>query len=1099
MQIRFFLLCIFLFYTTDFTLFGAENRKDAISQIKEIKQENLAPGIIIEPPVDSTNENGRRVLIPVNLRIEPIAEIILICESSNPLEGVVENNRLLFNSANWNQTQYLSVKGIDDNSVDGDQTFAVKIEVTSSKDMGYARLPIQQIQIVNKDNDKAGFIVKTVKSITKEAGDKAAYTIRLTSKPVADVIIPIFSNNKREGIPGVDKLRITSENWDKEQLVSVSGKDDNIKDGSVTYKIVHGAAFSDDLEYRGKKPDDVSLINHDNDSAGIDFTVSNNITSEKGEESHININLNSEPVGEVLITATVSDLSEANVTPTQLVVNSRDWNVRQKFRIIPRDDLIDDDDQAYTITLSTRKSADKVYSSLSDQEIRMLNRDNDEANLVIVKYEDNTTESGKSGKIGIKLNSQPRSTVWLRLQSSNPQEGRLLLNELVFSENDWYQEKMVTVVGVDDKQADGSQVYSIIITPSAGSDAKFASLQPTHIRMTNTDNEEVGVTIKKSRESTSEDGETVFLSFALNVQPDFPVTIKLFSSDINEAMVQPAQLIFHPSNWNIPQIAVVTGQADGMVDGDKPYFISTSIDSEDKKITSNPPKIKLINIDTNSYSILVNSQADKTDEAGGVVSLAVRLNAQPTGQLQIEIESSDLTEGIPIPSQILFNRNNWNILQHVDIKGIDDDIKDGDIPYQIRLVVKNQEESGFESLMPVIIPIINTDNDNEGVTIRPINQFTSEDGETGKFAIKLNSEPTSSVIFIFTCSDVTECEMIDYHAAFFPNNWNKEQIISIKGVEDYTVDGDQEFYVSSLGAISKDTNYNKYPFRQIKFINRDKNRAGFSLGELKNRASEDGDSASFSLRLTSTPQSEVRLRMESSDESEGEIFPPYLVFTRENWNEDHPVTVIGKKDDIKDGDQDFDIIFPPAESEDSNYSGLFPEPLRITNRDSMRLALGLTLTQLKIQGELKNSIDDSTVIGLTAGYVMTRNIDFDLVYLQSNNTGSRTVNKYNLSNPMEYTLNYSALSLGGKYSFLKSLFSLYSKAGLDISFWELQSTNKLTRAEESNSGTSLGAYVGIGSDITFFGLILAGIDGSYHYMTRGLGNIQFTLSLKYPI
>ncbi len=1099
MPTKFFLLCIFLFFFIDLPATNAENHNDAIIQLREINREKPVPGILINPRGVSTSENGTIVSVALRLKTRPIAEIVLGCTSSNLQEGIVEDKELIFNPENWNQTQLIRVKGVDDHRIDGDQHYFLMINVSSHGDLEYDRLPDQPVTMVNKDNDKAGFIIQTVKSTTTETGESAGYMIRLTSKPSSDVIIPVSSTNIREGIPEVEIIRLTPENWDIKQSVSIEGKDDNISDGPVVYEITHGEAMSDDLEYHGKKVPAVTLTNLDNDTAGIESVVQSRLINENNGNSYIYINLSSQPMDEVIVTATSSDLSEADVNPSHLVFDTENWINRQKIRVIAREDMIDDDDQEFTITLSAHKSRDMGYASIPGQVIRMINKDKDRAGLVIVKYETNTSENGKHGKIGIKLNSQPCAKVQLYFESENQKEGRLLLNELTFTDKDWFQEKIITAVGVDDKKSDGNRPYTITISSPDTLDLKYSKLQPVHILMVNLDNEEAGFTVTKNGDLTREDGETVLLSFVLNAQPDASVKIGLISSNLKEATIQPFFLVFEPSNWNTPQIAIVTGQADDSVDGDKPFTIEISIESTDKKFTTKPTKINLTNIDTNSYRLLVNILENKTSEVGGKARFMVNLNARPDRQLQIDFRSSDSTEGIPVPSHILFNRNNWSIPQIVEITGMDDDVKDGDVSYQIEASVKSSEESIFADLEPVNIGVINIDNDEEGVSVRPINSSTSEDGEIGKFAIRLNSAPTSSVVFIFACSDPTECEMVDYHAAFFPENWDKEQIISVKGLKDQTVDGDQGFYVSSLGAISRDSNYSRFPFKRMKFTNRDKDRAGFSIAELKSQSSEDGDVASFVLRLTSIPESMVKLEMASSDESEGDIFTPHMVFTRENWNDGYLVEVIGKEDEIMDGDRDFNVIFAPAESKDSQYNGLHPETIQITNRDSMRLTLGLTLTWLMLQEELKTSIDDSTATGLTAGYVISRDLDLDLHYLQALGTGSRTVNKYSLSNPMEYTLVYSALSLGGKYTFMKSVFNIYAKTGLDVSFWELQSNNKLTRVKKSDSGTSMGTYVGIGCDITLFGFIFMAVDGSYHYLTRGLGNTQFTLSLKYPI
>lgn len=101
--------------------------------------------------------------------------------------------------------------------------------------------------------------------VTTESGGTAAFDVILDSQPVADVTIGISSMDSSEGTVDPISLTFTPANWDTPQTVMITGVDDTVEDGDVTYTIVTLPAMSDDPDYNGLDADDVSVTNVDND------------------------------------------------------------------------------------------------------------------------------------------------------------------------------------------------------------------------------------------------------------------------------------------------------------------------------------------------------------------------------------------------------------------------------------------------------------------------------------------------------------------------------------------------------------------------------------------------------------------------------------------------------------------------------------------------------------------------------------------------------------------------------------------------------------------------------------------------------------------
>jgi hypothetical protein len=87
----------------------------------------------------------------------------------------------------------------------------------------------------------------------------------LNRAPTDPVIIWVRSANSGEGVVDVEELIFTSQNWNQARTVNVTGVDDSIRDGNVTYDIELTLDPNSDETYLGLDPDDVQVTNQDND------------------------------------------------------------------------------------------------------------------------------------------------------------------------------------------------------------------------------------------------------------------------------------------------------------------------------------------------------------------------------------------------------------------------------------------------------------------------------------------------------------------------------------------------------------------------------------------------------------------------------------------------------------------------------------------------------------------------------------------------------------------------------------------------------------------------------------------------------------------
>ena len=114
-----------------------------------------------------------------------------------------------------------------------------------------------------------GFTISTISGNTTEAGGIVNFTVKLASKPTANVTIGVSSSDTTEGTVSPSSLTFTPVNWDTTQEVSLTGVDDSIIDGNQSYTIILAAAVSDDSDYNDLDPNDVTAINENNEPSQL--------------------------------------------------------------------------------------------------------------------------------------------------------------------------------------------------------------------------------------------------------------------------------------------------------------------------------------------------------------------------------------------------------------------------------------------------------------------------------------------------------------------------------------------------------------------------------------------------------------------------------------------------------------------------------------------------------------------------------------------------------------------------------------------------------------------------------------------------------------
>ncbi|SHJ79019.1 conserved repeat domain-containing protein/gliding motility-associated C-terminal domain-containing protein, partial [Arenibacter nanhaiticus] len=294
-------------------------------------------------------------------------------------------------------------------------------------------------------------------------------------------------------------------------------------------------------------------------------------------------------------------------------------------------------------------------------------------------------------------------------------------------------------------------------------------------------------------------------------QPTSNVVFDIVSGDPSEGTVGPSSLTFTTANWDTAQTVNVTAVDDAVADGAQVYDITISVDAPNSDNSFNALADKTVtvtNTDDDNVGINITPLILTTTEGGTSQTFSLVLNSAPTSNVVVLATSLDTTEGVVSPASLTFSPANWNVPRTVTVTPVNDDIVDGDQTYNVRLRIDDDNsDDSFDSLADQNVVVTNTDNDSVGINIGPISGNTSEAGTTANFLVTLSSEPTAPVTIALSSSDTAE-GAVAANVVIPIADWQMGVPVTVTGVADNTVDGNQNYTIITGNVTSADANYN---------------------------------------------------------------------------------------------------------------------------------------------------------------------------------------------------------------------------------------------------------------------------------------------------
>lgn len=822
----------------------------------------------------TTNEDGQALTYRVRLSSQPTHSVTIPVLSLAPTEGQPNTASLIFTTLNWNTEQNVIITGINDNAIDGDALYTIRFDSPVSDDTNYSSLHAQDISITNLDNDTAGLEFRNHLSLTTgEDGTNRNFQFRLRSQPTANVTVSLESSDLTEGTLNHASMTFTPVNWNSWRTVTISGQNDSLIDGDVWYEVRFPTITSADSDYNGISVSALPVVSLDDDTPGVMFLGASSLTTRENSAALTNfqVRLRTRPTENVRFPLVQSNnLNEGIVTTTELVFTPANWNVPQTISVQSVRDFVVDGNISYNIDFTPLESLDPLYSNFTVPSVPVTNNNSDTFGYVFAPAFNSinlhVSDTGIRDGFTLRLNSRPTGTVSIPLSTTDPTRAGVSPALIEFTPDNWDTPVPVEVFGIfvtetnppptmliglrlgvynpGDRRnyPEGTSDYSTFAFGDRngnGSDNGILNI----VRFSTDRPISVIHPLIRRRISTRENGTEVPLQIQLGSEPTSPVTIRFTSSRPDEGLPIPGEITIQPADWEDLHTVIIQGQNDNFVDGNQNYsiqFESISLDSTFNGYAI--PNANFRNIDTNNNRFAIspgnnsNNPFITTRSAGprNTYTFRLRLNGMPNGTVTVPLQSNNLTEGTLDKTELVFNSGNWNVFQEVTIQAVDNGSTS--ISNYTITAGPSTADPGLDAVFNggTYSLTIHVRNTSPGFTLSSASGNTGEWGSRASFNFRLNSPPTANVTCYYYIDRETEARGISGPVTTgfaIPNevrrftrsstNWNSNTRITVEGVDDEVIDGDQTYRVVFLPCSSTDTDYDGLVPPSVSFRNED--------------------------------------------------------------------------------------------------------------------------------------------------------------------------------------------------------------------------------------------------------------------------------------
>ena len=865
-----------------------------------------APTGIVEGNTTSTDT------ITVSLASDPTSNVTVTVRSSDATKGVKVSTADTLMSAKssvslkftpgtdgtWDDDQTVHVFGLKNGIEEG---FSRPVDISFTARGGdYSSIMKTATVTVSNGTDSSGLSVDTP-TVTETTPGR--YTVGLASEedPGRIVTVAVRSSDATKGVkvstadtlmsakssvslkftPGTDGT------WDDDQTVHVFGVDNDIA-AHRDVIITHSASGIPTDHGTGKHSISVSVINVE-DAAVVTIDDSGlEPIGEKGGSDTYKVKLNSEPTANVIVDVNPEDPTIATVRPQSLTFTPGRWKTPISVRVTGVNDDVDNlaDRRPVRITHAVKEGSATEYigAPITGTPVSVTVLD-DDADGFTVTPEFLTISRGREDTFTVKLNTEPvGATVTVDLRVGDPAVAEVSPANLTFTRANWNIPQVARVMGKgsSDTTLGGERETRITIRTST---TGYDDATPGYVEVTVTGESTApaGLTVTPSALTISA-GETGTYTVRLNTRPRGSVTVTAESNEA-AATVSPRSHTFTRENWDTARKFTVTGVAGSA----SPVTITnTARGGGYEDVTGRVS----VTVQAAGGGLDLSRTTLTVTEASGTGTYTVALEDQPTGTVTVAVTSDNPLAATVSPPSLSFTLTNWSNPQTVTVTGEDDqDVADG-----TATITHRASGGGYDNVESVSVAVTVKDDDTKPTLSRSAVTVTEAAGtsRTATYTLKLAGQPTGDVAVTLE-SNSSAATVSPTSMTFTTANWNTPQTITVTAVDNQVDDGASSrtatiTHTFSGGGFDGVTT----PVTVTVTDDDELMVSSPTPAEIP----EAGGTATYTVKLSSQPASNVTVAVASSDTDAATVSPPTLTFTSSDGTTAQTVTVTGFPDDV---------------------------------------------------------------------------------------------------------------------------------------------------------------------------------------------------------
>ena len=850
------------------TVSVTDNGESASATVPVI--DNDERGVTVTPTALTVDEGGSGSYTVV-LDTEPTADVTVEIQVPDNADIAVDKTELTFTADNWNTSQTVAVTAAQDADAVTDDPVTIT-HIVSGGD--YEDVTAAGVEVTITEDDTAGVTISTDVLEVSE-GSSQSYTVVLDTEPAADVTVEIQMPEDAEIAVSPLALTFTAANWNTPQTVAVTADqdDDAIDDNPVTLThIVSGG------DYEGVTAADVEVTIIEDDTTGVTISITALEVAE-GDTGHYTIVLDTEPTADVTVEIQMPEDAEIAVSPLTLTFTADNWNTPQTVTVTAAqdDDAVADDPLTLTHAVS---GGDYEGVTTAGVEVTIIEDDTTRVTISITELE---VAEGDTGHYTIVLDTEPTADVTVEIQVPEDTDIAVSPLMLTFTADTWNTPQTVTVIATQDDDAVADD--PVIIT-HAVSGGDYQDVTAAEVEVTIIEDDTTGVTISITALEISE-GDTGRYTLVLDTEPTADVTVAIQVPENAEIAVDKTALTFTADNWNTPQTITVTAAQDDDAVTDDPVTITHAVSGGDyEDVAAAGVEVTITEDDTAGVTI---STATLEVPEGSSQSYTIVLDTEPAADVTVEIQMPEDAEIAVSPLALTFTAANWNTPQTVAVTADQDDDAIDDSPVTLTHIVSGGD---YEGVTTAEVEVTIIEDDTTGVTIS-ITALEVAEGDTGRYTIVLDTEPTADVTVEIQVPEDTDIAVSPLMLTFTADTWNTPQTVTVIATQDDDAVADDPVIITH--AVSGG-DYQDVTAAEVEVTIIEDDTTGVTISITALEISE-GDTGRYTLVLDTEPTADVTVAIQVPENAEIAVDKTALTFTADNWNTPQTITVTAAQDD----------------------------------------------------------------------------------------------------------------------------------------------------------------------------------------------------------